>query len=148
MFTHAAVGTNDLEQAKQFYDAVLGALGIANVGPLGDRGTVYSDGAYKFIVTKPVNGKPATSANGGTIGFSAPSRAAVRKFHEAGLANGGTDEGKPGPRNVGPHAYGAYLRDPTGNKIVAFCFKDEGQGFSFYLDMFFIPLIISLGWIA
>ena len=125
IFTHVVVGTNDLEKARVFYDAVLGALGIPYVRPLGENGAIYESGGYQFIVTKPTNGQPATHANGGTVGLAAPSRDAVHKFHEAGLANGGTCDGPPGPRSVAPNAYAAYLRDPQGNKICTFCFAAE-----------------------
>jgi len=56
------------------------------------------------------------------VGFAAPTRDAVHKFHAAGIANGGTDEGQPGPRTFTPTAYASYLRDPEGNKICAYCF--------------------------
>lgn len=122
IFTHVVLGTNDPARARKFYDAVLGKLGVRYIGPFGESGMLFGRDGPEFLVTKPHNGKPASSANGGTIGFSAPSRAAVHEFHEAGLANGGTDEGKPGPRNITPTAYASYLRDPDGNKIGAFCF--------------------------
>jgi catechol 2,3-dioxygenase-like lactoylglutathione lyase family enzyme len=78
-----------------------------------------------LVILTPSNGEPACSANGGTVGFAATSRDAVHKFHEAGLANGGVDEGMPGPRSFAPNAYAAYLRDPDGNKITAICFASE-----------------------
>ncbi len=82
-------------------------------------------GAFGFVT--PINGDAATFANGGTIGFAAPNKDAVDAFHAAGLANGGTCEGLPGKRPQAPgNAYGAYLRDPTGNKICAFCQLPEG----------------------
>jgi len=125
IFTHVVVGTNDLNKATQFYDAALGALGLKNLGGFGEHAFLYGAESPEFLVTKPANGQPATHANGGTIGFHAPSRAAVHKFHEAGLANGGTDEGQPGPRSFAPTAYAAYLRDPDGNKICTYCFAAE-----------------------
>ncbi len=125
IFTHVVVGTNDLDQARKFYDAVLKTIDIPYHGPLGENGAIYQSNGYKFIVTKPTNGQPATHANGGTVGFSAPNRDAVHKFHEAGLANGGSCDGKPGPRSAAPNAYAAYLRDPEGNKICTFCFQAE-----------------------
>ena len=79
----------------------------------------------EFLVLRPSNGEPACHANGGTIGFTAASRAAVDKFHELSLANGGTDEGAPGPRDVRPNAYAAYVRDPDGNKLCTYCFAEE-----------------------
>ena len=125
ILTHVVVGTNDLDGATQFYDAALGALGIGNLGTWGERAILYGTDTAEFEITKPANGQPATHANGGTVGFSAPSRDSVDKFHAAGLANGGSDEGAPGPRQSGPNAYGAYLRDPDGNKVCAFCFAEE-----------------------
>ncbi len=125
IFTHAVLGTNDLGKATQFYDAALGALGIKNLGPLGENIMMYGAGGPEFLVTRPADGQPATHANGGTLGFAAPSRDAVHKFHEAGLANGGSDEGEPGPRTFTPTAYAAYLRDPDGNKICTYCFAEE-----------------------
>ncbi len=125
IFTHMVVGTNDLERSKKFYNATLGALGLKSVGPMGANGHMWGKDGPEFIVTKPANGLPATYANGGTIGFAAPSRKAVHAFHEAGLANGGTCEGKPGPRSFTPTAYASYLRDPDGNKICTYCFAPE-----------------------
>lgn len=121
MFTHVTVGANDIEASRKFYDAVLGALGIP-AGTDDDRGRVWwrtPRGA--FAITKPLDGQAACHANGGTIGFGARDADAVRAFHEAGIAAGGTAiEDPPGERN-GP--FGklnlAYLRDPSGNKICA-----------------------------
>ena len=75
-----------------------------------------------LAVGKPRDGEPATHANGGTIGLAAQNPRQVDAWHAAGLANGGTDEGAPGRRDFGPQPmYGAYLRDPTGNKLCVFC---------------------------
>jgi catechol 2,3-dioxygenase-like lactoylglutathione lyase family enzyme len=122
IFTHVVLGANDVARSSKFFDATLGALGIKNLGPFGDNGVLYGKDSPEFLITKPANGKPACFANGGTVGFHAPSRAAVHEFHQAGIANGGTDEGQPGPRSFTPTAYAAYLRDPEGNKICAYCF--------------------------
>ena len=125
IFTHVTLGTNNFDAAVTFYDAVLGALGINNLGKLHDTAMMYGKKSFEFVILTPSNGEPACSANGGTVGFVATSRDAVHKFHEAGLANGGVDEGKPGPRSFAPNAYAAYLRDPDGNKITAICFASE-----------------------
>ena len=125
IFTHVVLGTNDLKKATTFYDAALGTLGVNNLGPMGENGVLYGTAGPEFIVTKPANGQSACHANGGTIGFAAPSRDAVHKFHAAGIASGGTDEGQPGPRDFTPTAYAAYLRDPDGNKICTYCFAEE-----------------------
>lgn len=124
IFTHAVLGANDLEKSRSFYDASLGALGISNLGKMGENAYLYGKASPAFLITKPANGEPACLANGGTLGFAAESRAQVRAFYEAGLANGGKDEGAPGPRAFTPTAYAAYLRDPVGNKICAYCFAD------------------------
>lgn len=128
IFTHVCVGSNDLEKANKFYTEVLGALGIQNFGKMGESTTTLygvEGGSPEFAVLSPANGEAATYANGGTIGFIAANRAAVDAFHAAGMANGGSDEGEPGPRPFSPTAYGCYLRDPDGNKICAYSFTDE-----------------------
>ena len=120
MFSHVMIGADDIAAAKAFYDAALGALGIPP-GVVDERGRlVYANGGARFLVTKPIDGEPATSANGGTIGFLAASREAADAWHAAGLANGGTAiENPPGIRHAtgDRQIYLAYLRDPAGNKI-------------------------------
>jgi catechol 2,3-dioxygenase-like lactoylglutathione lyase family enzyme len=116
MFTHIRLGTNDVGKAKTFYDNALGALGIAGQD-MGGNAAYGTFGQGMLMVGPPREGT-ATHANGGTIGFQASSTEAVDKFHAAGLANGGSDEGAPGVR-AGYGIYAAYLRDPDGNKICA-----------------------------
>ena len=125
IFTHVTVGTNDLAKARAFYDAVLAPLGYKRLNDLGDNGSIWGESAAEFFVLKPANGQPATFANGGTISFVAPSRAAVAAFHKAALAAGGKDEGAVGPRSWHPHDYGAYVRDLDGNKLATYCLKPE-----------------------
>lgn len=124
MFTHVMVGCADKDASLAFYDATFGALGIE--GERHDNGAFYrsAEGAM-FGVGKPRDGGPATHANGGTIGLQAASKDQVDAWHAAGMANGGTDEGAPGPREYAEFPmYGAYLRDPLGNKLCAFVFGD------------------------
>ncbi|HKT86620.1 MAG TPA: VOC family protein [Novosphingobium sp.] len=118
MFTHIMVGTNDVTASKAFYDGVMGALGH-EAGQLMNEGAavLYRTETGMFAAVTPRNGEPATHANGGTIGLAAASPAAIDAAHAAGLANGGTCDGEPGPRAAFPGSYGAYLRDPAGNKI-------------------------------
>ena len=121
MFSHIMVGANDIDASKKFYDAILGALGVAP-GKIDDKGRVfYMTKTGVFGITKPINGEPACAANGGTIGFAVDSTALGDAWHAAGVANGGTAcEDPPGIRegNLGK-LYLAYLRDPAGNKICA-----------------------------
>ncbi len=121
MFSHVMVGTNDLEASKKFYDAVLGTLGIP-AGILNeDRRIFYMSPTGAFAVSKPIDGAPATVANGGTVGFVVADPATVDAWHAAGVANGGTScEEPPGVREGGlGKMYLAYLRDPSGNKLCA-----------------------------
>lgn len=121
MFSHVMVGSNDLEASKRFYDAVLGTLGIGP-GFTDDKGRIFYVGAGgAFAVTAPINGAPATAANGGTIGFTVADPKTVDAWHAVGTANGGTSiEDPPGVREspLGK-LYLAYLRDPSGNKLCA-----------------------------
>ena len=120
MFSHVMIGTTDLEKAKTFYDAILGPLGVPP-GRLDRYRIFWRTKTGTFAVTKPIDGKAATFANGGTIGFAADSPEAADAFHAAGLAHGGkTCEEPPGIREGGGlKLYIAYLRDPDGNKLCA-----------------------------
>ena len=120
MYSHIVVGANDIGAAKKFYDAVMGALGYPEGNQMGDR-VIYANEAGILMVTKPFDGNEATFGNGVTIGFNAATSDAVDNFHRVGLTAGGSDEGAPGPRPAIPGSYAAYLRDPTGNKILAWC---------------------------
>ncbi|WP_066557052.1 VOC family protein [Croceicoccus bisphenolivorans] len=118
MFTHVFVGANDVAATKAFYDGVMQALGHGEGALIKDGAAVaYASKAGSFIAGLPRNGEPASGANGGTIGLHAASPEAVDAAYAAGLANGGTDEGAPGPREAFPGSYGAYLFDPSGNKL-------------------------------
>lgn len=121
MFSHVMIGANDIEVSKKFYDALFGALGVAP-GVIDEKGRVfYMTKTGVFGITKPLNGQPATGANGGTIGFAVDSPEVGDAWHAAGVANGGTTcEDPPGVRTGGSmKMYLAYLRDPAGNKICA-----------------------------
>jgi len=120
MFSHVMIGTNDLDKAKSFYDALLRTLDIPP-GAVDRHRIFYRTKTGVFSVSKPIDGKPATIANGGTIGFACNSKAQADAWHAAGLAHGGkTCEDPPGIREgAGMQLYIAYLRDPDGNKICA-----------------------------
>jgi catechol 2,3-dioxygenase-like lactoylglutathione lyase family enzyme len=120
MFSHVMIGTNDLEKAKTFYDALLGTLDVRPARVDGHR-IFYMTKTGVFSVTEPIDGKEASPANGGTIGFTCSSPEQAHAWHAAGLAHGGTTcEDPPGIReNANGKLYIAYLRDPDGNKICA-----------------------------
>ena len=121
MFNHVMVGANDIDESKYFYDAVLGALGISPGVKDSEVRCRYHESNGVFMIKVPINGEPANSGNGSTIGFAANTTAAVDSWHAAGVANGGsTCEDPPGVRNSGKfRVYLAYLRDPAGNKLCA-----------------------------
>jgi len=122
VFSHVFVGAADIDASTKFFDAALGALGVKNLGPFGSW-ILYGRDKPAFIIALPGNGE-APSSNGATIGFAAKTPAEVDAFHAAGLANGGSDEGAPGPRGHLPGAYAAYLRDPAGNKVCSYAFTE------------------------
>tara|TARA_B110001454_G_scaffold207519_1_gene219010 strand:- start:1809 stop:2165 length:357 start_codon:yes stop_codon:yes gene_type:complete len=112
------LGMNDPAATKKFYDATFAAFG-GKPGIIDEKGRlIYLHNGGIYILTKPIDGKPATAANGGTIGFAMTAEQADA-WHEAGLASGGSAcEDPPGPRAGSPY-YLAYLRDPAGNKLCA-----------------------------
>jgi catechol 2,3-dioxygenase-like lactoylglutathione lyase family enzyme len=120
MFSHIMIGTNDLDRAKSFYDAVLGTLGVSP-GFVDRHRVFYRTATGTLAVTLPINGEPATAANGGTIGFACSSPQQADAWHATGVANGGTSiEDPPGVREgAAGKLYLAYLRDPDGNKLCA-----------------------------
>jgi len=129
MLSHITLGTNDFDRALNFYDKVLAPLGIKRAWTQAEYGFAKyegADGATPLFICKPFDGNPATHGNGTHIAFAAPNHAAVDAFHAAAMAEGGKDEGAPGPRpQYHEHYYGAYVRDPDGNKLQACCQKPE-----------------------
>ena len=121
MFSHVMMGSNDLDRSKRFYDALLAAVG-GKPGRYDPSGRlIYLHRGGVLMLTKPIDGNPATCANGGTIGFAVDGPAEAAAWHDAGVANGGSSvEDPPGVRDgsYGP-LYLAYLRDPDGNKLCA-----------------------------
>lgn len=122
MIGYVTIGALNVEEAMPFYDAVLGAIGYerqffdagwAGYGPKGEDANTF--------ICPPFDGQPAQRGNGIMIAFKGPSTDAVAAAHAAALAHGGSDEGAPGPRPADSTSfYGAYVRDPTGNKIAIF----------------------------
>ncbi len=123
MILYLTLGCTDVDRAARFYDAALAPLGIRRLRTEAQEVGygLPDDTRCRLWVTRPYDGKPATVGNGSMPALVAASEAAVRAFHAAGLAAGGTDEGAPGYRPYGPSFYAAYLRDPDGNKLSAVC---------------------------
>lgn len=120
MFSHVTIGTRNLDRAIKFYDSVLAPLGIERVSSKYPNWAAWHRPGepQKLWVGLPYNKQPATVGNGCMAAFTAPSRVAVDAAYAAAIAAGGVDEGPPGPRvSYAPDYYGAYVRDPDGNKL-------------------------------
>jgi catechol 2,3-dioxygenase-like lactoylglutathione lyase family enzyme len=119
MIHHLSLGTNDVARARRFYEAAFPVIGLHLMQ---DKETELIYGASTFLVSLivPINGHPATTGNGTHVAFAAEDRGMVHRFHAVALANGGTDDGAPGLRpEYNANCYGAFVRDPDGNKIEA-----------------------------
>ncbi len=125
MIGYVTIGTNDLEKARTFYDALFGSVGTGRLMELPNGFTLYGRGWGQpgVAVTRPYDGEPATVGNGSMVSLVMDSRGRVDAFHARALELGGSDEGAPGVRGAeGDRAfYGGYFRDPEGNKFCAFC---------------------------
>ena len=124
MFSHVTVGVSDLDRAGLFYDALLIPLGLARRPVTTDEGPPslcwHRPGTSlpRFYAYLPFDGRSCSHGNGSMVAFLAASIEAVELAHAHAMRQGGTDEGAPGPRqHYGPGYFGAYLRDPDGNKL-------------------------------
>jgi lactoylglutathione lyase len=126
VFSHVFISVSDFERALRFYGAVMGSLGVELRFCERERpwaGWHSAGGTRPFLVIcKPFNGQPHNPGNGQMIAIAAASRAAVRASYQIALDNGGTCEGPPGLRpQYHENYYGAYFRDPDGNKLCVAC---------------------------
>lgn len=127
MLLYITLGTNDIESAGRFYDAVLPPLGYRRQRYSEEEIGYAADGDIRcrlWVVT-PFNRRRASNGNGTMVALAASTRADVDAFHAAALAAGGFDEGGPGLRPFHESFYAAYVRDPDGNKLSAVCEEPE-----------------------
>lgn len=123
MLNHVMIGSNDIQKAKSFYDAVLGVLGagapIEHKNDTGQTRLFYIHNGSNFSVSEPINGEPVNSANGSTIGFVCGSPEQVKELHDVAVANGGVSvEDPPGLREGSMGAmHLCYFLDLDGHKI-------------------------------
>lgn len=122
---HVSVGVTNIKRSKAFYDAALAPLGMQAIYPVEFGGQLVGvgygqDNKPTFWIQLPINGQPASMGNGVHIAFRAASRAQVDAFFLAAIEQGGVEDGRPGLRTeYHPDYYGAFVRDPDGNKIEA-----------------------------
>ena len=125
MIDHVSVGVRRLDRAKQFYDAALAAIGGRCLSE--DKSSLgYGVDAAVFWLYAVDGPAPADNRPGLHLCFSAPTRRSVDEFHAAALAAGGRDNGRPGLReSYGPNYYAAFVVDPDGYRVEAYCGRAE-----------------------
>ena len=132
MIAYVTLGTDDLDRAHAFYDALLGELGARRLMELPDHAgfTMYGTdpGRPSIVVTRPIDGGTAGHGNGTMVAIPVRDRGQVDALHAKALSLGAKDEGAPGLRTPeGPQAfYGAYFRDPDGNKLAVIRIGGKG----------------------
>ena len=125
MLSHVSLGTDEAARAAAFYDPVLAVLGLRKLRE-GDGSVHYGASMIEFSLETPTDGRPASVGNGVHVAFAAGTRRQVDEFYRLALANGGSDAGPPGLRpEYDAHYYGAFVRDPDGNKIEAVTFRSQ-----------------------
>lgn len=126
ILNHVSIGSNDLEKALKFYDAVMATIGARRQLEIPNIAVAYGKQFPEFWVQRPLDGMVATSANGGHFAFTAPSKEAVQAFYDVALELGGKSDGEPGPRPMyGPAYYGCFVFDLDGHKIEANLFTSD-----------------------
>ena len=121
MIGYVTLGTNDIERARDFYDALLGEIGIKRIHSV-DHLTIWGSAPNRGMLglIRPYDHEPATVGNGTMVAVPVDQPDLVSKLHEKALTLGATDEGTPGPRGKRKTVF-AYCRDPDGHKLAFFC---------------------------
>jgi catechol 2,3-dioxygenase-like lactoylglutathione lyase family enzyme len=132
MISHIVIGIGDFGRAMRFYSPLMEALGLkVRLTDASVPWTVWNSPDSPrplFIIRRPFDGKPASAGNGQMTALLAPDRATVDRCHALALENGGADEGGPGLRPEYHRNYwGAYFRDPDGNKLCVACHAPDGS---------------------
>jgi len=128
MIGYVTLGTNDLPRAAKFYDAIAAEMGVGRMMEFDSFIAWGAPGGGAGIgLTKPFDGQAACVGNGVMVALEAKDREQVQRLYDIALANGGTDEGTPGPRGEGGF-YAGYFRDPDGNKLNAFLMEPGESG--------------------
>lgn len=130
MFSHIVVGTDDFERSLAFYQPLMQALGIE--ARFCDRQRPWAgwqsspDPRPLFLIGRPFDGQAHQPGNGQMTAFLAKDRESVDRAYAVALARGGSCEGPPGLRpEYHPDYYGAYFRDPDGNKLCVVCHRPQ-----------------------
>ena len=127
MFSHVTLGTNDWQRARPFWIAVMEVLGHPLMFEREGGIAFGTPAGPKTFIGPPFDRREARPGNGVHVAYLAANRATVDAFYAAALAHGGSDEGAPGVRaHYHPNYYGAYVRDPDGNKLQAVCHSAKG----------------------
>lgn len=132
MFSHIFVGVSDFDRALGFYIPLMAALGMQPRFCERSRPWAgwqsHPDPRPLFLIGRPYDQQPHEPGNGQMVALLAESRSVVDRVFAIALANGGTSEGTPGLRpEYHEHYYGAYFRDPDGNKLCVACHSPSGR---------------------
>jgi catechol 2,3-dioxygenase-like lactoylglutathione lyase family enzyme len=134
MIGYVTIGTDDLDRARAYYDALLGTIGARRVMQFADEDggfTMYGVGRDKpaLVVTRPYDKGPPSCGNGDMVALVMDSRDKVDAFHAKALELGGSNEGDPGFRGDPKFGYYfAYFRDPDGHKFAVFNITPQADG--------------------
>ena len=118
---YTTIGTNNMDKAIKFYDALFEWVTIEKWIPDG-RVVVYKGEGFLFGIAEPFDEKQATPGNGAMLGFMMDSVSQITEIYNLAITLGALSEGSPGPRSKGP---AAYVRDLDGNKITAKCISNK-----------------------
>ena len=131
MIGYVTLGTDDLDRARAYFDALFGTIGAKRLLQLDSPGgfTMYGTAMNRpaVVITRPYDEQPANPGNGNMVAIVMDSKDKVDAFHAKALELGGSDEGPPGFRGDPKFGYYfAYFRDPDGHKFAVFNIDPQG----------------------